>query len=553
MKKSVLLIVILLMVAPVLSLEVVWNLSYGNGQSTIGAGIEVDSNENIYVTGYSSNSSRTPNQNLIEIRKYDSDGNLLWNVSEFPGSPGTPNAPAWTQEVLADEDNQSVYVCGSVWYSSNSRRHLWVGKRDISTGAEIWDQHRTIGDGNSQAYDCVLLSANQGILAAGSYFNGNVGGERQDFWVVKYDSNGNYDWQVIWSNGTSDEGLRGIALGPDEDTFYVAGGGESALGPTQMITSKYNMSTRALIWLRTFIWGNPNVAYDLAVDSEGNAYVVGESRVGGYDQGVIIKYDTNGNQLWNVSYNVSEFHGINLDSTENYIYVTGRMSNWVNWDQIVMKLDSSGDQIFNITYDSGGNEIAYDVEEGSLFVTGAANNNMTILGYGENPAVGYVNVSITTTLAIEVIQEDVDFGEGAVSPGQPNATLYTNQDNPATQVNGNWTLPNAYALEVMNTGNINCSLGISSSKTANSFLGGTNPEYQWKVSDKEAGSCSGGLTHGVWSDVNSSATACGHFSPINATDEIFIDFRLVVPYDANPTDSLVHKTDIITIVASATA
>jgi subtilisin family serine protease len=174
-------------------------------------------------------------------------------------------------------------------------------------------------------------------------------------------------------------------------------------------------------------------------------------------------------------------------------------------------------------------------------------------GDGGSNGTGYVNVSITTTLAIEVIQEDVDFGEGAVDAGESNAELYTNQDNAPTQNRGNWTLPNAYAIEIRNVGNINCSLDVGSSKTASSFLGGTNPEYQWKVSDKEAGSCGGGLTHSVWYDVNSSARLCQHFSPINASDEIFLDIRVVVPYDANPTGSLVHKTDILTLTASATA
>jgi hypothetical protein len=46
---------------------------------------------------------------------------------------------------------------------------------------------------------------------------------------------------------------------------------------------------------------------------------------------------------------------------------------------------------------------------------------------------------------------------------------------------------------------------------------------------------------------------CQHLSPINSSDEIFLDIRVVVPYDANPTDSLVHKTDILTLTASAVA
>ena len=106
---------------------------------------------------------------------------------------------------------------------------------------------------------------------------------------------------------------------------------------------------------------------------------------------------------------------------------------------------------------------------------------------------------------------------------------------------------------INNTGNINCSLAISSNKDAAAFIGGTDPAYYLRVTDKETGSCSGG-EFGNWVVANGTAvTYCDHFSSVTATDEIYVDAKLTIPHDANPGATAVHKQSILTITASATA
>jgi hypothetical protein len=406
---------------------------------------------------------------------------------------------------------------------------------------------RDYQEGNNAYGRAVAVDSSGGVYVTGaSYRLGTF-----DAYTRRYSPSGGVGWSSAYNGGNTDDGQAIVA---DDNYVYVAGTTRVG-GLDYYLLVKYNSSNGNEVWSKI---GRAGTAYALDVDSSGDIYVTGTNYR-------TVKYNSSGDEIWNSSFDLGGATpaGLDIDSNGN-IYITGTNN---NNDYLTVRLDSSGDYVWNKTYDGGNEDSANDVAVSSpnsepyVYVTGSSelggDSDWFTIKYSQtesqDPSYGYVNVSITTTLSIDVIQEDVDFGEGAVTAGYFNATLYTNQNGTATQINGNWTLPNAYALEVRNTGNINCSLGISSSKTASSFLGGTNPEYQWKVSDKEAGSCSGGLIHGVWSDVNSSATACGHFSPINATDEIFIDFRLVVPYDANPSDSLVHKTDIITITASATA
>ena len=59
---------------------------------------------------------------------------------------------------------------------------------------------------------------------------------------------------------------------------------------------------------------------------------------------------------------------------------------------------------------------------------------------------------------------------------------------------------------------------------------------------------------GSWMPANTtSVTYCSQFSPVTATDEIYVDAKLTIPHDANPGASATHHQSLITITASATA
>jgi hypothetical protein len=172
---------------------------------------------------------------------------------------------------------------------------------------------------------------------------------------------------------------------------------------------------------------------------------------------------------------------------------------------------------------------------------------------------GYVNISITTTVSINVTDDMIDFKEGGVDAGKVYATLESTSANP-TIADGSWPDVNADAdsIVIENIGNINVSLNISSADGAD-FFNGAGSNYSLKLTNKDAGSCSGGGTDTLIvidgpSGVGTASTNyCAQFSPVTASNEVYLDAFLTVWNDENLGTSAEAHNDVLTITASATA
>ena len=175
-----------------------------------------------------------------------------------------------------------------------------------------------------------------------------------------------------------------------------------------------------------------------------------------------------------------------------------------------------------------------------------------ITGYASSGA-GYVNITLNTQITINMTTDTINWGAGTITSGQLNASLNTNSGNTTGYIlRGNWTAAGHPGLVVANIGNINATLTLATAKNAADLFGGTAAQqaYQWNVTNKDPGSCIGGAeTLGVWSDVNKTTPGifCSKFNFLTDSNEVYIDIKLVVPYDATGVE--LHS-DTITVTAS---
>jgi hypothetical protein len=242
----------------------------------------VDAVGSVFITGYSVGRDYESSVALGGVYdhdyatvKYDTQGHQLW-VARYQG-PGSAYSAA---AALALDSLGNVYVTGTSQGAESNDDYLTV--KYSAAGKELWvARHDGPASRRDSARD-IAVDAWGNAYVTGFVTSDDEGASHSDYATVKYDTNGNELW-VRGYESTAD----GMAL-MDE-------------------------------------------AYAIAVDSSGNAYVTGEGTYGDNERyerdGITIKYDTNGTELWVARYNGPKSGGdstraIVLDDNGD-VYVAG--------------------------------------------------------------------------------------------------------------------------------------------------------------------------------------------------------------------------------------
>jgi uncharacterized delta-60 repeat protein len=184
-------------------------------------------------------------------------------------------------------------------------------------------------------------------------------------------------WAKTFDGGSSDE-ARGVTV--DSLDNIIVTGWSIQETPQNYMTVKYDGNGNE-IWNRTY--GDGRQARSVAVDSLDNIVVTGFQFNGFTDSFLTVKYDQNGNMLWDKTYGEDmQGEGVAVDSQNNviavgYYYVEDMMQ---QWDIIIVKYNSNGNQIWSTTYDDLEGEHAFDVaidSNDNILITGASYDGMT--------------------------------------------------------------------------------------------------------------------------------------------------------------------------------
>jgi len=230
------------------------------------------------------------------------------------------------------------------------------------------DWLRQFGTSSSDYASGITSDRNDNIYATGytgGTFTGNTSAGRDDAFVAKYDSSGNQLWvkqfgtsSYDYASGiTSNSNGFTYAIGRTEGTFA---GNTSAGGYGDAFVVKYDSNGNQL-WVKQFGTTDDDYARDITSDSNGFIYATGSTggtfagnTSAGGDDAFVTKYDSSGNQLW-----VKQFGAKGFDY-DSYHY-------------------ESNDYASGITSDSNGNIYATGYIEGK----GAFPGNTSAGGYGD--------------------------------------------------------------------------------------------------------------------------------------------------------------------------
>ncbi len=266
----------------------VWDIVYDSGDDDVSSDIAVDGSGNVYVTGYSRNGTSMNDYRTI---KYDSAGKVIWNViynNEFGEFGHADEASS-----IAVDGSGNVCVTGTSIRAYNFT--ITTIKYD-SNGNTVWiksykTDYNTTGFTDTWGNGIATDNLGNVYVTGGSQ---NSIGTHSVSRTIKYDSNGNILWDVIYDRGEGvgiAEGSNGITVGSSGNVYVTGQSHNNETGYDESRTIKYD-SNGNILWDKVDIDGKGGS--DIAIDGSENAYIIGNSL---YEYR-IIKYDSNGNTLW---------------------------------------------------------------------------------------------------------------------------------------------------------------------------------------------------------------------------------------------------------------
>jgi hypothetical protein len=296
-----------------------WHTFYGSAGHDPGTAIAIDKDGNIYVAGSSGTSWQGDGganplhahsgSHDLTVMKLDSSGAYQWHT--FYGS----NGDEFAYGIAVDEDG-GIYVTGSShanWQGDGNRDplHGFNGRDDITVlkldgnGAYQW--HTFYGSALFSDYGSgIATDADGGVVVSGGSaapWSGDGGtgplhehsGGIGDIMVLKLDSRGAYQWHTFYGS-KGDDGSAGLAVDKNGNVYvvgqsYATWKGVEGIAPLHRHKGKADITVLKLDGRGAYQWhtfyGSKKDEYGraIAVDGGGNVYVAGESSAGWRGEG----------------------------------------------------------------------------------------------------------------------------------------------------------------------------------------------------------------------------------------------------------------------------
>lgn len=222
-----------------------------------------------------------------------------------------------------------------------------------------------------------IETSDEGYIVAGSTY---VNSGRSDAIIIKYNEKGNIEWQQNYS-GSASEDFEAITTSPDGGYVVV---GESIStdiegidnnGGLDAIIVKYDENGN-IEWQKNYGGSGSEKFNEITTSPDGGYVVVGYStssdiegidNKGSYD-GIIIKYDGNGNIEWQQNYGGSDVEMFNAITTSPYGGYTV-----VGYENST-KTEETANKVYNaiiVKYDEEGNierQESYAYADNTTFV-----------------------------------------------------------------------------------------------------------------------------------------------------------------------------------------
>lgn len=353
--------------------NLLWAKSIGGTNSDINSSTSIDSQGNIYVTGYfMSDSILIDNLILYNpapqtsgplfLIKLDPSGNVLFAET-------TLNTQFTFGEELAIDSNDDLLVTGSstdtvIYFNQDT---LFFPHPNTGTQSFIYNINASGNTNWSKALSGALFATN--CITETDHFGNSIytltgdsilyldstiisqSNHSINIYLIKLDSNGN----LIWTNhfrGSNQVTCHSIAVNRQADIYIVGNSHSDTLSfdsfqlfnPTNsdnIFIAKYD-SAGNFIWAKYFGGLDLDEGYDVSVNSDGGPTIIGyytssvllvdsiqlQNSVAGYSNIYLIRYDKDGDLIYAENYGgygYDEGMALTID-TSDVLYICGQFS-----------------------------------------------------------------------------------------------------------------------------------------------------------------------------------------------------------------------------------
>ena len=279
----------------------IWVARYDAGSHDVARALALDGDGNVYVTGYSYGGATGFDYATV---KYDEDGVEQW-VARYNG-PGNDFDVAYS---LAADNEGNVYVAGES--KGNGTGFDYATVKYDEDGNEEWvARYHGSGDGDDGA-SSLALDENGNVYVTGASYGRAFGKGRPsnlDYATLKYDAGGELQWVVRYDG--PGHGLDvATALAVDGvGNAYVTGFSYRGGSELDYLTIKYSQAGKRE-WVARYDGpgtranGSDDIATAVEIDLSGNVYVTGYSRGDGtgFDYATLM-YSEKGKKKWVARY-----------------------------------------------------------------------------------------------------------------------------------------------------------------------------------------------------------------------------------------------------------
>ena len=291
-----------------------WARTWGGVEDDWGKSLVTDSSDNIFIVG--TTRSFGAGGTDIALIKYNSLGVKQWNTTW-----GTSNSDSGYAIALDSSDN--IFIAGTIsTFNPPPDTIDMVLVKFNSLGEYQWNQ--TWGGGHIDSGWAMIMDSSDNIFITGFTYSYGAGGA--DLFITKYNSQGTLQWDTTWG-GSSFEDAHTIELDSSGNIFVSGETSSFGAGSTDISLVKFN-SNGDLQWNKTWGGSDSEGGWDLlALDSSENIYLAGGTKSfgTGIHDGFLVKYNNMGQQEWNTTWGGGGddgFSSIIVDSSDN-IYVAG--------------------------------------------------------------------------------------------------------------------------------------------------------------------------------------------------------------------------------------